>query len=559
MKVTTLVHSQNTLGESPFWHAARQSVFWVDIEKGVLHEAWLSSGQFKKWSIGRHISLIVSGIGDELILAAEGGILRFDPDLEKATDMMQINSGLPNQRCNDGNCDSKGRLWVGVMDKQCKDGYGSLYRIDRSLHATKMLDGLTIPNGLVWSADNTRMFFIDTLTRKVKAYQFDSESGSLQFERNVISIPEEMGLPDGMTIDSKGMLWIALYGGAAISKWNPENGVLLETIKIPALNVTNCIFVGNELDQLIVTSARENMTSAQLEQYPQSGNVFHIEKTGASGCKPFSFLPLLMLFFLLFPGNVLKAQEVSKPFVLGAVKEIQSVKLGEKRTINIYVPDDYDTSHVRYPIIYLLDGSANEDFIHIVGLVQFLTMIEAMPKSIVVGIANIDRRRDFTYPTTVEKDKKDYPTTGSSAKFISFIEAELQPFVEKIYRASTQKTIIGQSLGGLLATEILLKKSNLFTNYIIVSPSLWWDNESLLTLLKDNKNLQAMKDKQVYISVGTEGKIMEADATALHEGLKSAIGTANKLIFNPLPKESHLTILHQTVYQALLALYAKGN
>lgn len=165
-----------------------------------------------------------------------------------------------------------------------------------------------------------------------------------------------------------------------------------------------------------------------------------------------------------------KQSEKTKPFVLGVIEEIQSLELGEKRTLNIYLPEGYkqdDTT--KYAVIYLLDGSADEDFIHVVGLVQFnnFDWINRVPKSIVVGIANVDRKRDFTYPTTIEKDKKTYPTTGHSDKFIAFIEKELQPFIEKKYRTNTSKTLIGQSLGGLLATEILLKKSNLFRKSVV--------------------------------------------------------------------------------------------
>ena len=122
----------------------------------------------------------------------------------------------------------------------------------------------------------------------------------------------------------------------------------------------------------------------------------------------------------------------SKPFVLGAIEEIQSAQLGETRILNIYLPGGYNQADTtRYPVIYLLDGSADEDFIHIVGLVQFnnFPWINRIPGSIVVGIATVDRKRDFTFPTTIEADRKSYPTTGHSDKFIAFIEKELQPLI----------------------------------------------------------------------------------------------------------------------------------
>ena len=190
-------------------------------------------------------------------------------------------------------------------------------------------------------------------------------------------------------------------------------------------------------------------------------------------------------------GQQIKAPQVAatKPFILGVIDEIQSKELSEKRVLNIYLPQGYNqTDSTKYPVIYLLDGSADEDFIHVVGLVQFNSFewINQVPKSIVVGIATVDRRRDFTFPTTIVEDKKAYPTTGHSDKFILFLEKELQPFIAAKYKTNSNKTIIGQSLGGLLATEVLLKKPTLFNKYIIVSPSLWWDNGSLLN---QNSNL----------------------------------------------------------------------
>src|ERR1700712_1876663 len=214
-------------------------------------------------------------------------------------------------------------------------------------------------------------------------------------------------------------------------------------------------------------------------------------------------IPFFILIFLVGPSFA--QTENSKPFALGVIEEIQSAQLAEKRILNIYLPEGYNKKDTtKYPVIYLLDGSADEDFIHIVGLVQFNSFewINQVPKSIVVGIATVDRRRDFTFPTTIQKDKKTYPTTGHSDKFIAFIENELQPFIETKYKTNATKTIIGESLGGLLVTEILLKKPKLFNKYIIVSPSLWWDNGSLLSqnpiLLQDNFNQQT----DIYIAVG---------------------------------------------------------
>lgn len=280
----------------------------------------------------------------------------------------------------------------------------------------------------------------------------------------------------------------------------------------------------------------------------------------------FSFFSIVLLSNLAFvQKNNTKNIETSKPFILGIIEEIQSEELGEKRILNIYLPEGYSKSDtLKYPVIYLLDGSADEDFIHVVGLVQFnnFPWIDRVPKSIVVGIANVDRKRDFTYSTTIEKDKKQFPTTGHSDKFIAFLENELQPFIEGKYNTTASKTIIGQSLGGLLATEILLKKPKLFNKYIIISPSIWWDNGSILELKSDFLQESFSQETSVYIGVGKEGlapsdtpHVMEVDANLLAEKLKNSKSKNVSVHFDYLPEEDHATITHQAIFNALRILY----
>ncbi len=268
-------------------------------------------------------------------------------------------------------------------------------------------------------------------------------------------------------------------------------------------------------------------------------------------------------FLLICNASISQVKKIdSKPFVLGVTDKIQSLILSESRTLNIYLPEGYSPdSAATYPVIYLLDGSADEDFIHVSGLVQYLSFpwINAVPKSIVVGIANVDRRRDFTYPSKNPEDLKLCPTSGSSEKFIAFLEKEVQPYIQKNYKTNSEKTLIGESLGGLLATEILLKKPSLFNNYIIISPSLWWDKESLLTDAKAMLDKNLKNPVKVYVSVGTEGKQMQDDAAKLSEILSSISDSDSKIksFYVPMPDENHGTIMHRSVYKAFELLYKK--
>lgn len=278
----------------------------------------------------------------------------------------------------------------------------------------------------------------------------------------------------------------------------------------------------------------------------------------------FTFLLLCTISFSVLAQKELPAKN-TKPFVLGSIETIHSEILGEDRTLNIYLPDDYD-KNVKYPVIYLLDGSADEDFIHIVGIVQFNTFswIERIPKSIVVGIANTNRKLNFTSLTNRESDKKLVPANGGSANFIAFIEKELQPYIEKTYTTNNSKTIIGQSLGGLLATEILFTKPQLFNKYIIISPSLWWRDGYLLKQQPSLLNQGYTQPTDIYIGVGKEGSIdgsknhiMEADAKLLYTKIKQGQSKNVKVFFDYLPAEDHATVTHQAVFNAFRLLYPK--
>lgn len=200
----------------------------------------------------------------------------------------------------------------------------------------------------------------------------------------------------------------------------------------------------------------------------------------------------------------------AEPFVFGEVHNWHSTALNEDRTLNFYLPDGYADSTLAYPVVYVLDGSANEGYPHIAGLMQFMNMYDLHPKSIVVGSANVDRYRDLSFPSRVDSDLVRLPTSGGSAAFMDYIEQEVQPFVHEHYRVKGARTIIGQSLGGLFVTEVLVTKPQLFDNYIIVMPSLWWNGSSILARADSFLTANGDMPKKVYLSLGTEGEEMHA-------------------------------------------------
>lgn len=274
MKAEILYPAQCLLGEGPLWHAERNSCFWVDIERGMLFEYHWLSKVTKTWKFDGRLTSVCPSIENGLLMGLNAGIARFDLTTEKLEWLLDIESEITNNRCNDAKCDTKGRLWLGTMDMNFKPGASTLYCIDKNLIIEKKLSNLTISNGMAWTADNTRMYFIDSPTQAIQSYIFDANSGAILFEKNAVLIPEEIGTPDGMCIDSEGMLWVAHWGGFGVYRWNPADGTLIEKIEIPVPHVTSCAFAGENLDHLIITTARGDLNEDELKKYPESGNVF---------------------------------------------------------------------------------------------------------------------------------------------------------------------------------------------------------------------------------------------------------------------------------------------
>lgn len=240
------------------------------------------------------------------------------------------------------------------------------------------------------------------------------------------------------------------------------------------------------------------------------------------------------------------------PFALGVTEHIHSTRLGEDRILNIALPQGYHPdSAARYPVVYLLDGGADEDFIHISGLFQFAAFewIGWQRPCIVVGIANTDRKRDLTFPTTIAADKEKFPTTGGSADFMHYIAHEVMPFVDANYKTFPDRTLVGQSLGGLFAIEMLLRKPGIIQHFVIVSPSLWWDNESLLTVNDDALSAPDIGIASVYVAVGKEGKGMIGPAKKLVAKLRKT--TIPRIRYQYFPDLDHANILHRAALEGL--------
>ena len=276
MKADVLYASQCILGESPLWHAERKCCFWVDIENGILYEYNWTQKSARHWKFNCRLTLVLQGKNDQLILALDARIARFDLKTEQIEWIVDVETNSET-RCNDGACDSLGRLWVGTMHLTNRKDTGALYFIDKDLKVQKKINNTSVSNGITWSLNNLRLYYIDSPTQVVQSFIFEEKTGEIVFEKNVIQIPNEIGSPDGMAIDEEGMLWIAHWGGFGIYRWNPQKGEFISKIEVPVPQVSSCAFVGENLDYLLITTARENMKEDELKKYPQSGDTFFVK------------------------------------------------------------------------------------------------------------------------------------------------------------------------------------------------------------------------------------------------------------------------------------------
>jgi sugar lactone lactonase YvrE len=277
LKVEIAVEIGAQLGEGAYWDPAKKVLYWVDIESKRLYIFEPRTRENRSFEIGEKIGTVVPKKSGGLVLALENSLAEFFPETGALKTLMPLEADIPENRSNDGKCDPAGRFWVGSMAPEEKPGGANLYRIEKDYSVSRVLSEVTISNGLVWSHDKRRMYYIDTPTRRVSVFDYRLETGEISHRRLCIELPPGRGLPDGMTIDEEGMLWIAMFGGWGVSRWNPENGKMLDYFEMPAKNITSCSFGGEHLDELYVTSARTLNTENELADQPEAGNLFRLE------------------------------------------------------------------------------------------------------------------------------------------------------------------------------------------------------------------------------------------------------------------------------------------
>jgi sugar lactone lactonase YvrE len=280
VSVDVALRAGAALGEGPVWDPIAQTLIWVDIEGRLVHRYDPVSATDRSARVSGRVGFAAPRAGGGLVLAMEHSFVLLDEDGAGETEMARVELDAPT-RMNDGNCDSAGRLYAGTMALDERSPVGALYRLDPDGSVERVLDGVVESNGLDWSTDGDTMYYIDSATRSLDAFDFETVTGRLSGRRRIVQFAPEDGTPDGLSVDSEGLIWIAFWGGWSVRRHTPD-GALVGAVSLPAAHVTSCAFGGEALDDLYITSATEGLSTPELTKQPDAGSLFR-HRPGVTG------------------------------------------------------------------------------------------------------------------------------------------------------------------------------------------------------------------------------------------------------------------------------------
>jgi len=267
-----------TLGEGLCWSPSSKSLWWVDILEHRLYRDAIG-GAHDAWSFDETISAVAERAdGSGLAVTLRRGLALFDPASHALVRLDEPEREREGNRFNDGKCDTRGRFWGGTMDFAVRAPCGALYRFDAEGRAERAIDlGWIVTNGPTWTQDGRTMFVNDTVQRRVVAYAFDPETGAVGASREWLVLPQADGHPDGMTTDAAGRVWIAHWGGACVTCHDPVTAAELARVALPTDHITNVAFGGPDMTTLFISSAKFELSDAQLAAQPLAGALFAVE------------------------------------------------------------------------------------------------------------------------------------------------------------------------------------------------------------------------------------------------------------------------------------------
>jgi sugar lactone lactonase YvrE len=279
-QVELVLDARAELAEGPCWLADRERLLWVDIVTGRVHLLDPATGADRFVEVGQPVGAAVPADDGRLVLAVRDGFAMLDLDSGRVDALLDVERELTGNRMNDGKCDSAGRFWAGTMALDLRPGAGSLYRLGPGGAVERVVQDVTISNGLGWSLDDRRMYYIDTPTRRVDVFDFDPAAGTIGNRRPFAAI-QGAGSPDGLAVDAEGGLWVAVWGGGRVEHYLPD-GALAGSVRLPVSEVSSCCFGGPELRDLYITTAWQSLPAERRAAEPLAGGLFRC-RPGVAG------------------------------------------------------------------------------------------------------------------------------------------------------------------------------------------------------------------------------------------------------------------------------------
>lgn len=277
------ISSECSLGEGPDWQPSTKTLSWVDINQGILFLHNLETDAHTKINIGQVIGFAIPcNLEDSFVLGTSNSLQLFHTKTKEKSTLETFSYNTDFIRFNDAKCDAMGRLWAGTTTQDLQNHPGALYKKERRLPAKEIFSKIGCSNGLCWNANNTKMYYIDTISLSLKIYDFDLETGTLSNENLLLQYPKENGYLDGMTIDAEGKLWIAIWGGSKVIRFCPEKKEIIGEILVDAKQVSSITFAGNNLEKCFITSARQGLSTENIQNQKTNGALFICE-TGIKG------------------------------------------------------------------------------------------------------------------------------------------------------------------------------------------------------------------------------------------------------------------------------------
>ncbi|UVI28323.1 SMP-30/gluconolactonase/LRE family protein [Paenibacillus spongiae] len=291
MKPISIAEPLSQIGEGPCWDDNEGQLLWVDIMKDRIHRLCPETGSVETIDAPKLVSTIIPCASGGWLVSAYHSIFHWTPGKKGFEEVLRLENLPSDVRFNDGKAGPDGAFWVGTMDMAEVKAKGILYRISPDFQYEEKISGIICSNGLDWSLTHDEMYYIDSHVPRIQAYAFDSKNGTLGEARTAVTLDEKSGLPDGMSIDHKGMIWVAEWGGSRVVRWNPADGSQLSVLEMPVPQPSSCAFGGENYETLYITSAYQGMSDSKRSEHPLAGALFHMSTSdmGIRGRRPFRF------------------------------------------------------------------------------------------------------------------------------------------------------------------------------------------------------------------------------------------------------------------------------